>query len=265
MRKTTILMIALLVALPAAVVVAGPARNAYLCRTADAGETMKGKVKIKMDREGDLQLFSVGVRKADAGDYDVVLVDPDTDDDTWIGEIAIAEGRSSGKLKFNTRRGDELDTDPVGMRVEVRSGEDTLLTAMVPDPDAPKVRSNAKEKLEVPETDPIDEKAKGFVRLKVGQGAHHLQVVLQKAPSGTWDIEVSDGDEFTKIGDILIEEGDDSGTWKANDRRGDPVPTGAACYADLAGLAIRVVDGEGVILLEGFVPTIESKKGGLKK
>ena len=183
----------------------------------------------------------------------------------------MADGESSGKLKFNTKRGDELDADPVGMRVEVRNGEgegDTVLTAMVPDPDAPKVRSNAKSKLEVPDEDPLDEKAKGFVRLKVGNGAHQLQVVAQKAPAGTYDVMVDDGtgtNVFEDVGELVVKDGRTSGTWKANNRRGDPVPTGADCTTDLAGRAIKVVDGDGAVLLEGFIPKIEEKKGGPKK
>ncbi|MEN8148864.1 MAG: hypothetical protein ABFS86_03520 [Planctomycetota bacterium] len=259
MRKTTILTIALLVALPAAMVMAGPVMKAYLCRTDAGGDTMRGKVKIKANRDGDLHLFSVQIKNADAGDYDVYLVDSE-DVETDIGDISVADGEDSGKLKFNMKRGDVLDVDPVGQTVEIRSGEDTLLTAKVPDPTAPKVKGNAKSKLAPPEIDPLDEKAKGFVQLKAGNGAHFLKVVVQKAGSGTWAVMV----DSEKVGEIVIADGDNSGSWMANDKKGDPIPTGADCFEDLIGLDIEIVDGEGAVLLEGTIPSFE-KKGGPKK
>lgn len=261
MRKTTILTIALLVALPAAMVFAGPVMKAYLCRTDDGGDMLRGKIKIKADREGELHLFSVQIKRADAGEYAVWLVDPDSEDETEIGTIDVDEGDHSGKLKFNTKRGDEIDADPVGKRLEVRYGEDgTVLTAMVPDPEAPKVKGNAKAKLSPPEFEPLNGKAKGFVQLKAGNGAHFLKVVVQKAESGTWAVLI----DSEKVGEIVIADGESSGSWMANDKKGDPVPTGADCFEDLIGLDIEIQNGEGDVLLTGTIPSFE-KKGGPKK
>ena len=265
MRKTTILTIALLLALPAAMVIAGPVAKAYLNRPADAGEnaTESGKIKIKNDRKGGLQLFSVQIRDAAAGTYGVWLVDtaevPAADIE--LGSITVAEGDDGGKLKFNTRRGDEL-ADPVGWMVEVRSGEDVILSGLVPDPDAPKVKGNVKAKLD----HPGEGDAKGFVRLKLGNGAQHLQVVAQKAASATCDVMIEvDVDVWKKAGELVVAEGENSGSWMANDKAGDAVPGDVGSFTDLQGLAIRVQtqDAEPVVLLEGTIP--EMKGNGPKK
>jgi len=267
MRKTTILTITLLLALPAAMVVAGPAVKAYLSRPADAAEdaTECCKIKIKNDRKGGLQLFSVQVKDAAAGTYGVWLVDtaevPAAD--VELGSITIADGEDGGKLKFNTKRGDELATDPVGWMVEVRNGAgDVILSGLVPDPDAPKVKGNVKAKL----VHPGEGDAKGFVRLKLGNGAQHLQVVAQKADSATYDVMIETAEDvWEKAGELVVADGESSGSWMAKDKAGDAVP-GATSFAGLQGLDIRVQtqDTEPVVLLEGTIPEIVGKKGPKK-
>ena len=178
MRKATILTIALLLALPAATVIAGPVAKAYLTRPADAADdaTERGKIKIKNDRKGGLQLFSVKIQDVAAGTYGVWLVDTAEvpAEDVELGSITVDAEEDGGKLKFNTKRGDEVAVDPVGWMVEVRNADGAVvLSGLVPDPDAPKVKGNVKAKLD----HPGDGDAKGFVRLKLGKGAQHLHVV----------------------------------------------------------------------------------------
>jgi len=265
MRKTTILTIALLLALPAAMVIAGPAVKAYLSRPADAleGATDRGTIKIKSDKKGGLHLFSVKIKDMAEGTYGVYLVDPDgVEADVEIGSISVAVGEDCGKLKFNTKRGDTLTPDPVGMMVEVRDGENVVLSGPVPDPDAAKLKGNVKAKLDVPDIDPFDADAKGFVRLKVGNGAHHLQVVAQKAAAGTYDVMVENADgEYVDVGDLVIEDGENSGSWMANDKAGDAIPAGAATFAALLGQGIKVqTQGDTPsVLLEGTIPEIKAK------
>ena len=226
-------------------------------------------IKIKNDKQGDLQLFSVKVKDLEEGAYDVFLVDPEDEVDpgTKIGSIDIAAGEESGKLKFNTKRGDEVDPAPVGMRVEARNGDgDVLLSGLVPDPDAPKVKGNVKAKLDAADI----AGTKGFVRLKLGNGAQFLQVVAQKCDAGTYEVMIDFGDETTadwqKAGELVIADGETSGSVMLKDKAGDSLPAGAATWADLMDRPIKVqtiVTEPDLpsVLLEGTIPSVGGKKG----
>jgi len=265
MRMKTITILLIVLFLPAAVAVAGPVSKSCLTRGDGAAEdsTAKGTIKIKSDKKGGLHLFSVKIQNVDPGDYDVFLVDAE-DNETDLGDITVADGEDSGKFKLNAKRGDTMPDDPVGMTVEVRSGEDVLLTGVVPDPDAPKVKGNAKSKLDTPEDPPI-EKADGMVQLKVGPGNQLLSVQIRKVDPGTYDVFMADGEgDLEKVGEIVVPDGEGSGKWMVNDKRGDPLPVGATSMVDLQGRAVEVRSGEDVVL-EGAVPTIEKKGRGPKK
>jgi hypothetical protein len=270
MLKRTILIFCLLL-LPVAVLLAGPVQKTWLSRGDGAGEesTARGFLKTKLDKKGELHLFSVKVKDVGPGTYGVYLVDPEDDLDpgTELGSIEVAADEDGGKLKMNARRGDTMPEDAEGMCVEVRDGAGgVVLKAIVPEYDAPKstLKGNVKEKLALPAEDPADEKAKGFIRLKLGKGAQLLQIVLQRATAGTYDVFMDDGTgTLVDVGDIVVPEGEDSGSFLVNTKRGDPIPTDAESLESLMGRAVEVRTGgeTPATVLEGEVPEITGKKG----
>lgn len=268
MRMKAITILLLMLFLPAALAVAGPVTKSCLTRGDGAADdsTAKGTIKIKTDKKNGLHLFSLKIQNVAAGDYDVVLVDDDHETD--LGVLTVADGEDSGKLKLNAKRGDTMPADPVGMTVEVYGDkdvdEDPILVGVVPDPDAPKVKGNAKSKLSRP-ADPVMDRADGQVQLKIGPGAQLFSVQIRKVDPGTYDVYLDDGaGNLEKVGEIVVPDGESSGKWMLNDKRGDPMPCDATSMADLQGRAVQVKLGEDVIL-EGAVPTIKKKGNGPKK
>ena len=124
----------LLVFVLAGAAYAGGAKKSYLTRPDGAPDVdAEGWVKAKDGKKVDL--LEVAARNVDGGTtLDVFLEDADGVMQD-VGDLVVDEGKTGGKWKINTRRGDLLPfaaesvADLFGRAVEVRDGEGNVLLA----------------------------------------------------------------------------------------------------------------------------------------
>lgn len=98
-----------------------------------------------------------------------------------------------------------------------------------------------------------DDDAKGFVKIKVMKKTgdlHLLEVMIAAVDAGDYDVFIGGED----VGDLTVAEGDDSGKWKVNAKRGDEFD------GDPAGETVEVKDAEGNVVLSGTVPEPGAEK-----
>jgi protocatechuate 3,4-dioxygenase beta subunit len=118
--------------------------------------------------------------------------------------------------------------------------------------------------LEQPAAAPDDD-AKGFLKLKEGNRGDLFSIRIRRVDRGTTFglfLETSPGSTtFSEFGQISVRgknrgtsRGGGAGRWKANERRGDALPAGAASVSELGGRRVEVRDPQGEVVLHAFLP-----------
>jgi hypothetical protein len=230
---------------------------------------VEGKVKLRS--ETDRQKFQVEAEHLDPGtEVAFYLDDPSTDGEGFlsIGTMT-ADVDGEAELEFDTNDGDALPlgassvAELEGFLVEVRLASDgaLLLTGTVPSLPTSVTPAGG--------TPLPGEEARGKARLAAVGGIWEGHIEIRTDDDGEQEFEMEaerldPGSEVT----FQIEDPDNAGTFVDLATRtagsdgeaeyeiedGDALPLGVDSVSDLIGLDVRVVDGDGTVILTGTVP-----------
>jgi hypothetical protein len=246
---------------------------AALQRNADGPDAdAKGRVSIRSRAGLDQEELQVEAERLDAlgeGESYQVFLDDGSGVLASIGVLDFEAGSGKAELEIETADGDALPfgaggvADLIGRAIEVRRvGNDaapTILFGIVP---SFAVKGGASRKgaalLTRPLEDAPDEDARGSIQTQrgAGSGGERFRVLAAKVGGpAAYDVgvELVNG-VWTTVGSIDVAAGKNQGSFEANTARGDVLPGDADTVDELAGLRLRVADGEGRVVLEGVIP-----------
>jgi hypothetical protein len=205
--------------------------------------------------------------KVDPGVEHHLWIEDSIGSDTFTDFGDLPGDGGSQKLALDTKKGDALPhnvdftEELIGLRVEIRQGDDVELEGQVPPYGLSKKPAKVKEKFEAADTDPQpDITATLELRSKADKGQERIILTLKKVDfgAGPFDVFVEDGvgsGVFVNAGDVdkLSEH---KGRYRRDCKQGQALPAGVMFVSELAGRTLQVRDGADVVFLELVIPDV---------
>ena len=234
----------------------------------DDGHDDNAKGTLRIREKGPNSSFEIHAIKVD-GDAELHawLEDP-IDSDTFT-DIGTLKGGGSKKLKFDTKKGDELPLaaasldDLMGRRLEIRHGDDVILKGTVPPFGLEKKPQKADVTIDAEPGAPDEDMSfKLSLRSKEDKGQERIEIKAKKVPwdDGPFHVFVEDGvasGVFVDAGE-LDKKGGSNGTWKRDTKQGQALPDGVDFVKELAGRLIEVRrTSDDLKYVGGEIPAVE--------
>ena len=247
----------------------GGKKDSQICLVRpDDGPDDNAKGTLRIREKGNGSSFEIHAIKVNADhEFHAWLEDP-IDSDTFT-DIGTLKGGGSQKLKFDTKKGDDLPLaaasldELMGRRLEIRHGEDVVLKGTVPPFGLDKKPKKAEVTIDAEPGAPAEKMSlKLSLRSKADKGQERIELKAKKVPwdDGPFHVFVEDGvasDVFVDAGK-LEQKGGSGGHWKRDTKQGQALPAGAEFVSELAGRRLEVRrTSDDLMYLSGEIPAVE--------
>jgi hypothetical protein len=229
-------------------------------------DNAKGTLRIRS--KGNSERFDVHIMKVEPGVEHHLWIEDSIGSDTFTDFGDLPGDGGSQKLALDTKKGDTLPhnvsttAELIGLRVEIRQGDDVELEGQVPPYGLPKKPQKAKETVQAGDKAPQpDLTATIEMRSKADKGQERIIVTLKKVDftSGPFTVFVEDAPDsgtFVNVGDVE-KLSDHKGRYRRDCKQGQALPAGVMFVSELASRRLQVRDGSDVVYLDDVLPGVE--------
>lgn len=264
-------LIALAVFSPAALAAPGGGgkKDSQICLVRpDDGPDDNAKGTLRIREKGNGSSFEIHAIKVNADHaFHAWLEDP-IDSDTFV-DIGTLKGGGSQKLKFDTKKDDDLPLDAaslddlMGRKLQIRHGDDVILRGTVPPFGLEKKPLKAAVTMEAEPGAPDEDMSfKLSLRSKEDKGQERIDLKAKKVPwdDGPFHVFVEDGvgsGVFVDAGK-MDKKGGSGGAWRRDMKQGQALPAGADFVKELAGRRIEVRrTSDDLLYVGGDIPLVD--------